>query len=245
MKTFIFAAGLGTRLRPLTDNLPKALVSIGGKPMLKIVTDKLHRYGFDEYVVNVHHHADILKSYIARNLPHTDISDESDLLRDTGGGIRHARRFLEGGGPFLAHNVDILTDADLSLFTGQWRPDALAMLLTSDRATGRRLLFDRDMRLVGWENSVTGEIRSPYPGLDPDGCRRLAFSGIHMISDKVFGLMEDMGEVFPVIDFYLKVCKDHPVYGICSDGLRTLDAGKPETLKQAGDCFRAGDRFWE
>jgi len=245
MKAFIFAAGLGTRLRPLTDKIPKALVSIGGTPLLAIVMDKLRAHGIDEHVVNVHHHSELLKTYIKENCPQTSISDESDLLRDTGGGIRHAKPFLDGCGYFLAHNVDILTDANLSQFIKEWRPDALAVLMTSNRKTSRYLLFDNNMRLVGWENTINGEIRSPYQGFDPTKCHRLAFSGIHMISDKVFDLMEGMGEVFSIIDFYLAVCKDYPIYGIEVKGLRILDAGKPETLKQADTCFMEKDRFWE
>jgi len=245
MKALIFAAGLGTRLHPLTDRIPKALVSVGDTPLLKIIMDKLRRSGIDGYVVNVHHHAGLLRSYIAQNCPGTAISDESELLRDTGGGIRHARPFLQGCDHFLAHNVDILTNADLSQFASMWRSDALATLLVSDRKTSRYLLFDGRMRLVGWENALTGELRSPYPELDRAACRRLAFSGIHMISGKVFDLMEDMGEVFPIVDFYLKVCRDYPVYGVEVRGLRILDVGKPETLEAAQNFFMEGDRFWE
>ena len=238
MKAMVFAAGLGTRLKPITDSMPKALVPICGKPLLYHVICKLRDAGYDEIVVNVHHFAGQIKEYLEANYfgVRISISDESDLLRETGGGIMHARRLLEGSGePFLVHNVDIVSNLDLSWFRGQWRPGALATLLVSERRTQRYLLFDDDMRLVGWTNVATGEVRSPYPGLQPERFRKLAFAGIHIISPAVFGVFEEYGcpERFPIMDFYLQACAGHPVYGAVAPGLTLVDVGKKETLAEA------------
>ena len=174
MKTLIFAAGLGTRLRPLTDTMPKALVPVGGKPLLQHVMDKLRSAGCDDFVVNVHHFAGQIETWLREHETpgvKVAVSDERDLLRDTGGGIRHAKELLlDGnlgdGGFFLVHNVDIISDLDIRWFCSCARPDALAVLLVSERKTSRYLLFDDDMRLVGWTNVRTGEVRSPYCSLD-------------------------------------------------------------------------------
>ena len=143
MKAMIFAAGLGTRLRPLTDSLPKALVPLCGKPLLYHVMMRLKSFGYDEIVVNVHHFADMIEQYLLQEGNFgmkVSISDERDLLRETGGGIRHARKWLEeegyhgmADGSFLVHNVDIISDLDLGWFASECRQNALANLLVSDR----------------------------------------------------------------------------------------------------------------
>lgn len=238
MKALIFAAGLGTRLRPFTDTMPKALVPVAGKPLLYHVVSKLKRAGFDEVVINVHHFADSIIGYVHEQDDfgiNVSFSDERDLLRETGGGIRHARRFLEGG-PFLAHNVDILSDLDIGWFVSQARPKALSNILVSERKTQRYLLFDENMRMVGWTNTATGEVRSPFPDLDPVKCHKYAFAGIHLISDRIFTIFEDdgWGERFSIMDFYIRECAAHPVYGVIKEGLRLMDVGKVETLDEAG-----------
>lgn len=243
MKTaMIFAAGLGTRLRPLTDRMPKALVRIGDRPLLRIVLDRLVSFGYDHIVVNVHHFASMIEEYLASvSVPGVtvSISDETDLLRDTGGGILHAERFL-GDGRFLVHNVDIISDLDLGWLDANVRQDAIATLAVSDRKTSRYLLFDDDMRLVGWTNVSTGEVRSPYPGLDVRACRKFAFSGIHVLSHEVFSLFrrEGFAEKFSIMDFYLKAAADCPIYGAVLDSLELLDVGKPESLAKAAEYLR-------
>ena len=194
MKAMIFAAGLGTRLKPLTDTLPKALVPVAGRPLIEHVTNKLEESGISEAVVNVHHFAEKIEHWVAEYHGHMkfDISDERTRLLETGGGILHARRYLEGCGSFLIHNVDILSDLDVRWFASEVRSEAIATLLVSDRKTSRYLLFDpQTMRLMGWTNISTGEVRTPYPDLDPSQCRMLAFSGIHILSDKVFSVMDE------------------------------------------------------
>lgn len=253
MKAMIFAAGLGTRLKPITDTLPKALVPVCGEPLIKRVVTNLQAAGIGDFVVNVHHFADKIVSYLQEQGnfgARISVSDESGRLLETGGGILHARDLLlsrhpelSEGSPsdrFLVHNVDILSDLDIRWFIGSWRPDALAVLLVSSRKTQRYLLFDDDMRLVGWTNIATGEVRSPYPGLDPSKCRMLAFSGIHQISCGVFDAMEEegMGERFPIMDFYLKVCGKYPIYGVEPASLELIDVGKLDTLAVAEDFIR-------
>ena len=243
MKAMIFAAGLGTRLKPITDTIPKALVPVCGEPLLKHVITRLKEAGVDDIVVNVHHFADQIISYLEQNDfgVRIAVSDESDRLLETGGGIFHARDLLlSPEGRFLVHNVDILSDLDLRAFMDAWCPGALASLLVSPRKTQRYLLFDNDMRLVGWTNLSTGEVRSPYPGLDPSGYTMLAFSGIHQMSDDVFGVMESegMGERFPIMDFYLKVCDRYPIYGIKPASLELIDVGKLDTLAVAEEFIQ-------
>lgn len=242
MKALVFAAGLGTRLKPLTDRIPKALVPLCGEPLLAHVLRRLRDAGCDDITVNIHHFADQIRNYLAENdfgVP-VHLSDETDLLRETGGGIRHARPFLEGGDePFLVHNVDIVSDLDLGWLREQTRPDALATLVVSERKTQRYFLFDGDMRLVGWTNLATGEVRSPFPGLDPAACRRYAFAGIHNISPRIFGVFDayDCPERFPIVDFYLRACAEHPVYGVAPERLRIVDVGKTDTLAEAERLF--------
>jgi len=199
MKAMIFAAGLGTRLKPITDTLPKALVPVGGEPLLYHVITKLKAAGYTELVINVHHFAGLIREYLAAHdfgLP-ISISDETAELLETGGGIAHAKDLiLPTGEPFLIHNVDILSNLDIPWFRSQTRPEAISTLLVSERETSRYLLFDGEMRLVGWTNVTTGEVRSPYPDLNPDHYHKLAFAGIHNLSPAIFDAFEQSG--FPL-----------------------------------------------
>ena len=163
MKAMIFAAGLGTRLRPLTDNMPKALVPVAGKPMLERVILRLKEAGFNEITVNIHHFGEQIIDFLrAHDNFGTEIhiSDERGMLLDTGGGIKKARPFLDGQEPFLVHNADILTDIDLAgLYRHHLESDAESTLLVSERKTSRYLLFDDDYHLHGWINKSTGEVK--------------------------------------------------------------------------------------
>lgn len=228
MKAFIFAAGLGTRLKPLTDTRPKALVEYRGKAMIDIVIERLKSQGFSEFVVNIHHFGEQIISHI-NELPDHDkfeISDERDLLRDTGGAIRHAfKRGISFGESFMVHNVDIMTNVDLRKMVNAFNQDMLAMLLVSDRETSRCLWFDGSMRLTGWENIKTGEVKGKR------SVRKMAFSGIHILNSRVRELMEPWDEKFSIIDFYLSVCDVEKIYGYVSEGAEILDIGKLEQLK--------------
>ena len=235
MKAMIFAAGLGTRLKPITDTMPKALVPVNGQPLLHHVICKLRDAGYDDLVVNVHHFPEQIRQYLQEHDfgVRISISDESDALLETGGGIAHARELiLPLDEPFLVHNVDILSNLDLAWFRAQMRPGALATLLVSERDTRRYLLFDDDMRLVGWTDISTGQVRSPYPDLDASACRRYAFSGIHNISPAIFDVFDSLAVParFPVIDFYLDACARWPIYGALAPDLKLVDVGKLDTL---------------
>lgn len=239
MKAMVFAAGLGTRLKPITDSLPKALVPVCGEPLLGHVLRKLKAAGYTEAVVNIHHFPGMIREYLSgRDFGlEVRISDESDALLETGGGIRHAKELLLPlDEPFLVHNVDIISDVDLSRFRTQVPPDALATLLVSDRPTQRYLLFRKeDLRLVGWTNIGTGEVRSPFKDLDQSACLRYAFSGIHLLSPAVFDAFDALGmaERFSIMDFYLEACEHYPIYGVPAPGLTLVDVGKIETLPEA------------
>lgn len=235
MKAMIFAAGMGTRLKPITDTLPKALVPVCGKPLIEHVVRRLKSAGIDEAVVNVHHFADKVEAWVAgQDLMDISISDERAMLLETGGAVLHARPYLEGCGHFLIHNVDILSDVDLKWLMGQVQPDALATLLVSERKSSRYLLFDPDtMRLVGWKNENTGEVRPAGAGIVESECLKLAFSGIHIMSDKVFDAMEGYPERFPVMDFYLDKCLSYEIYGVKAEGMNLIDVGKLDTLELA------------
>lgn len=256
----IFAAGLGTRLKPLTDTLPKALVPVCGKPLLEHVARKLYSVGIRETVVNIHYFADKVEEWIksqdwitlSEHDVQTDekmlchISDERSLLLETGGAVLHARRWLQGCGHFLIHNVDILSDCDLKWFISQVREDAIANLLVSNRKTSRFLLFDKNtMRLVGWLNTSSGDYHVIYPEIRPSEYCALAFSGIHILSDKVIELMQQYvdekglpiddvnGTRFPIMNFYMWAALRYPIYGIMAPKLEFIDVGKLDALKPA------------
>ena len=238
MKAMIFAAGLGTRLKPITDTLPKALVPVGGEPLLHHVIVKLREAGYDDLVVNVHHFASLIEDYLATHDygVKIQISDETEALLETGGGIAHARDLLlPTEEPILIHNVDILSNLDLAWFRSQVRPEAVSTLLVSERKTSRYLLFGPDMRMMGWTNVSTGEVRSPYPPEALEGCKRYAFAGIHNVSPAIFKAFEDaaMPDRFPIMDFYIEQCKNHPFYGVVAKDLKLVDVGKLDSLDQA------------
>lgn len=235
----IFAAGLGTRLRPLTDNMPKALVPVAGKPMLERVILRLKEAGFNDITVNIHHFGEQIIGFLrAHDNFGTDIhiSDERDVLLDTGGGIKKARPFLDGNEPFLVHNADILTDIDLTAFyRHHLESDAEATLLVSERKTSRYLLFDDNYHLHGWVNKSTGEVKPEEFIYQQGRLRELAFGGIHVISPSLFRFMDDeqwTGK-FSIIPFYLSVCRKTHIQGYPLQGFQWFDIGKPETLQKA------------
>ncbi len=256
MQAMIFAAGLGTRLKPLTDRIPKALVRVGGEPLLKRVIFQLKDAGFTRLVVNVHHFSSQIIDYLSDNDNFgmdIRISDESDKLLETGGGIKKAWPLFDQDAPILIHNVDILSNVDLLKFYQMGAEDVryadgneagsnagqplAARLLVSERKTKRYLLFDDTMRLVGWTNIETGEVKSPYRNLAPEKYKMYAFSGIHMVAPSLFPLMGDEPDKFPIMDFYLKHCDKVRIEGYVKNDLMLMDVGKQETLKEA-------EAFW-
>ena len=243
----IFAAGLGTRLKPLTDTMPKALVRVGGEPLIKRVIMNLAAAGVERIVVNVHHFAEQIIDYLKDNDNFgldIRISDETAGLLETGGGIKKAAPLFDSTAPILIHNVDILSNVNLSEFyqmasrseelrVKSEEADCDAVLLVSWRKTKRYLLFNDDMRLVGWTNIETGEVRSPYPELNPKECRMYAFAGIHALSPRLLKMMDEFPDRFGIIDFYLKACATHNIKGYVKDDLKLMDIGKLDTLAQA------------
>ncbi len=243
MKAMIFAAGLGTRLKPITDILPKALVPIAGKPLLEHVILKLKAAGFDEIIVNIHHFPNQIIEFLKANNNfgiRIEVSDERDELLDTGGGIRKAAWFFDDGKPFLVHNVDILSNVDLkALYHQHIRTNSLATLVVSERDTFRYLLFDDDLKLKGWINEKTGETKPTHLS-KPEQFTKLAFSGIQMLSPVVFDLMENLEPKFPIMDFYLNNAGTQTINGFVPDDYRMLDVGKLNVLDEAERFVTSG-----
>lgn len=241
MKAMIFAAGLGTRLRPLTDDRPKALVEVEGKTLLQHTINNLQGFGFNDFVINVHHFAGKIEEFLeaSGNLgANIALSKEEGELLDTGGGIKFARPLLEGGGRFLIHNVDILSNLDIPAMCESCPADALSYLLVSERNTTRYFLFDDDARLCGWTNLTTGEVKSPFGKINPNKFNRFAFAGVHCVSDRIFAQMETWPAKFSIVDFYLQAAKENPIYAYVQTGLELIDVGKIETLGLAADFVR-------
>ncbi len=236
MKAMIFAAGLGTRLKPLTDTMPKALVPVAGKTLLEHTICKLKNEGFNDIVINVHHFAEQIISFLETNNNfglNISISDERGMLLETGGGIRKAASLL-GSEPFLIHNVDIISNAPLKdLYETHIASKADATLLVSERKSSRALLFDDSNNLTAWKNLSTGEIKSPYKSIDTERLNQYAFSGIHIFSPSLFPLMKSYPEKFPIMDFYLDVCSSASIKASLSNNLKLIDVGKLDSLTDA------------
>jgi NDP-sugar pyrophosphorylase family protein len=239
MKSFILAAGLGTRLGSLTQHRPKALVEVGGMPLLEFALRKVYQAGCREAVVNVHHFADQIVAFCNQfHLPglRIEISDERKMLLGTGGAIRHAAPLLDNGQPFLVYNTDVITDLDLSdLIDFHHRSKALATLAVRDRPSSRKLHFDHDWQLKAWSNQQTGEAKGPgsisnlpYPR---------SFSGIHVLSPEVFDALPAEG-FFSIIDVYLDQCSTSGIIGLDHSNTAWMDAGKQADLPQASQLVQ-------
>lgn len=246
MQAFLLAAGLGTRLRPLTDSRPKALVEVDGEPLLKLNIERLAAHGADRIVVNVHHFADQVVEYLGAHTWPADIlvSDERELLLDTGGGLKKAAPLFRPGEPVLVHNVDILSRLDLgALWRQHFESGALATLAVSQRDTARQLLFTPDGRLAGWHNRQSGETRWALDTVSgqsrADGCIELAFSGIAVVSPQMLDLLPEASAPYPIIPAYLDAARTHTIRHFLHPAADWLDVGKPETLQQAQSWIRS------
>lgn len=230
----VFCAGLGTRLKPLTDDRPKALVELNGKPLLEHVVLRLKSFGFTDIIVNVHHFADKVQEFIERKDQfgiRVTISDERDLLLDTGGGLKKARDFFSDDRPFLIHNVDIVSDIDLgALYKWHKKTGALATLAVSSRTSSRYFLFDSTMRLAGWKNVKTNEQKIARVG---DTYLPFAFNGIHVVSPRIFELMDGFDGKFSIVDLYLHLAKAQSIVGFDVSKSFIVDVGKPAALLEA------------
>jgi NDP-sugar pyrophosphorylase family protein len=238
MKAMIFAAGLGTRLKPLTDTIPKALVPVAGRPLLEHVILKLKSLGVGNILINVHHFPGQIIEFVRSRQSfgiRIAFSDESACLLDTGGGIKKAAPFFDDGKPFFVHNVDILSDIDLSaMYEAHLQTKAVATLFVEERTTSRYLLFDEDRRLRAWINETTGETKPVGEPLPLAGYHKYAFNGIHVISPALFSRMNALPEKFSIIDFYLSIAKNADIRAFTSPGSQTLDVGKMDSLRLAG-----------
>ena len=204
--------------------------------MLQRVLLKIKEAGISGIVVNAHHFAEKIVSFIRDNDgfgADVELSVEENEALETGGGIRHAEPLLKGCGRFLVHNADILSDLPIDWLLAADRPDSLATLVVHEAEADRYLLFNGEMRLVGWTNVRTGEVKSPYTNLDVSACRRYSFCGIHVISEDVFPLMKDWPDKFGIIDFYLSVADRHPIVGVIPPELKLIDIGTPGKLAEA------------
>lgn len=244
MNALILAAGLGTRLGDLTSDRPKALVEVCGRTMLENQLKHLSAAGFDSFVINIHHFAPKVRAFLEE---HDNfgldirLSDESDLLLDTGGGIRKAMRLFDNERPVLVHNVDIFSSVDLkALYSGHIESGADSTLLVAQRSTSRYLYFDTDGMLRGWSNEKTGQVRSPYPDFDKSQFTPCAFQGIHVLSQTLLPLLDAIPEPrFSITDFYVDNAARLRLRSVLSDRDNWVDAGKPETLERASQIIRA------
>ncbi|MDR2409833.1 MAG: nucleotidyltransferase family protein [Bacteroidales bacterium] len=231
MKAIIFAAGLGTRLGHLTKYTPKALVNIGGKTLLERVILKLKQAGVTDIIINVHHFHEQIIDFVNENNFGINItfSIEENKLLGTGGGLKHAAWFFCDGNPFIIHNVDIISDIHLrEMYDVHCRKDVIALLAVRNRTTQRYLLFDDENRLCGKENLSTNE-RIITPDTSPQTTlHRMAFSGIHIVSPRIFEFMPQGEDVFPITDIYLKIASN--VHAYQHDYGKWMDMGKIETV---------------
>jgi NDP-sugar pyrophosphorylase family protein len=241
MKAMIMAAGLGTRLKPFTENHPKALYIYEGKTLLQHALEHLEKYGIKDIIVNVHHFASQIIEYIELNNNfglNISFSDESDALLETGGGLLKARWFFGKDDDFVLRNVDIISDLNLWEMTSCHQKNrALATLAMRTRQTSRYLLFDQENRLAGWENLKTGEqILCGSAGRDGTDdqeieiTKRLAFSGIHVINAQIFELIREKGK-FSMTDLYLRLARTRKILGFEEQGSLWLDVGSSTSCR--------------
>lgn len=241
MNAMIFAAGLGTRLRPLTNDRPKALVEVAGKPLLQHQIEKLKAAGFERIVVNVHHFGQQIIDFLKENNNFgldIKVSDERELLLDTGGGIKAALHLFDNEDPVLIHNVDIISNIDLGELYALHK--GVATLAINQRETSRYLLFNDQLQMKGWTNIKTGEVKPAT--LEPVTLQRYAFSGIHVVDRSILPYLEQRNEeVFPIMDFYIGLCQQTAIKGWDVTGKKWVDCGKPEHLATASDIICSVD----
>ena len=252
----IFAAGLGTRLKPLTDTLPKALVPLAGKTLLQWQIEKLKAAGITDIVVNVHHFPDLIIDYLRENNNfgcNIQVSDERDMLLETGGGLRKAKHLLLGvasresgnnDAPILVCNVDILSNIDIPTLLRAYNPNEMGVVVVYPRETQRYLVFDETHRLCGWTNIATGDVRGPiantqYPIANT---QNLAFSGMQVLTPRIFEVMDEIvkekGDKFSLIDLYVSIAEKEILRAYIPENYRMMDVGKINQLADA-EAFAA------
>lgn len=234
----IFAAGLGTRLKEETASKPKALIDLGGKPLLQHAIEKLIAGGIEEIVVNVHHFSNQIVSFLKQRhfkIP-VAVSDETSKLLDTGGGLKKAAPLLKSTEPIVIYNVDIISSIDINELTARHLSSgALATLVARNRKTQRYFKFNDQNQLVGWVNKKTGESKISLPE-NFENAVEMAFSGIHVVQPIIFSMMPKTDR-FSITDFYLDLAKTHLIKGYFDDSDLWMDVGKPEQLEEARKIF--------
>lgn len=248
MKAIVFAAGIGSRLKPFTLHHPKALAPVNGTPALELVVERLKAAGVDELVINVHHFAEQVRDFVAARDNfgiRVHISDESDRLLETGGALVKAAEWLKSDSPFIVHNADIVTNLDLrGMYESHLRSGADVTLLATDRKTSRYLFFDKDGdRLRGWINEKTGEVRPAGFVPDPESMNKLAFGGVHVIDPKVLDMLAEYrepGTPFSLTPFYVDECGNLRIHAYSPDPDKFVwaDIGTPESLQHASELIK-------
>lgn len=237
MKAIIFSAGLGTRFKPWTDHHPKALALVNGKTLLQRNIEYLQQYGISDVVVNVHHFADQIVEAIAANDgwgSQIDISDETDAVLETGGGLLKARPLLETGEPFVSLNVDVLTDFNLkALIQFQEEQQSLVAFAVSERPSSRNILLNPNNQMCGWQNNQTGETKLVRQ--EPD-LRPVAYSCVVVYHPNIFQNIRQTGK-FSIMDTYLDLAAEHVINGFPHHGDRWVDVGRPESVAVAERLF--------
>ena len=237
MKAMIFAAGMGTRLKPFTDNHPKALAQVNGVPLLERNIKYLQGYGINDFVINIHHFGGQILAFLAENDnfgANIEISNETDELLETGGGLLFAKRFLENEKTFLIMNVDILTDLNITNFINIHElKGGMVTLAVSDRDSTRKLMFNDKMYLKGWKNLTTNK-KTVVGGIFK--LRELAFSGVHCVNSEIFTKITRTGK-FSIVDEYLDLMKEDIIIGY-QHTANLIDVGKPESVAEAEKLFR-------
>ena len=237
MKALLFAAGKGTRLKPFTDEHPKALAKVNGVPLLERNIKYLQGYGINDFVINIHHFGGQILAFLAENDnfgANIEISNESEELLETGGGLLFARRFLENEKSFLIMNVDILTDLNITNFIQLHEmKGAVITLAVSDRESTRKLMFNEEMFLKGWRNLTTNK-KKAVGGIFK--LRELAFSGVHCVNSEIFDKMTKTG-AFSIMDEYMELMKEDIIIGYQHTS-NLVDVGRPESIVEAERIFR-------
>lgn len=245
MKAMLLAAGFGTRLKPFTDNHPKALAVVNGKTLLQRNIEYLQQFNIYDVIINVHHFADQIIQSIKKNNgwgSNITVSDETDAILETGGGLKRAGWYFKDEENFVLMNCDVLTDLSLNKMISFHKINKpLATLATTDRETSRYFLFNKENILCGWKNVKTGEEKLPKSPFaihgEELGMRSKAFSGIHIISKKIFALMVQTEIKFSMVDVYLSLCVSHNILSFDHSETKFIDVGKPESLSIAEDMF--------
>lgn len=237
MKALIFAAGKGTRLRPFTDHHPKALAPVNGVPLLERNILYLKSFGITDFVINIHHFGDQIREFLKKNDNFgvsVQLSDEKEMLLETGGGLLFARALLEDSTDFLVMNADILTDLDLNSFVDyHLAKNDFATLAVSDRNSSRKLLFNEEMQLKGWRNMSTGEENLAAPA---GSLQELAFSGIHCLNARIFNKIRRTGS-FSIMKEYLDLMHTENIHGYQHSAV-IVDVGRPESVQEAEKIFK-------